>query len=705
MVWRELFSVVKDAVFGAEDVLSNRRKQPRILMHLPVRCRLEGPDFPAELVDLGLKGMRLVLPQRVRRQQALIVSALPGDGVAGRPELRCSVIWCRQNQAGQIQAGVVYNDTSENLATSWVHYLLLQRNCPVGERKDRRIEAGVPIEVEDGNKQTLAVGQVVDLSLGGAKIRVPGRLPVDCQLVLKIGGLNPGLKPIVLKAQVVGQGQSVAQSESPVTGQANSDQVYSLKFMPNDGELRKLKRLLHALLKDLRKTKRPKSSAMSGLRLPAPPPPPPRPQGPLAGAVNSGFLEPPPKAIEKRVRRGETSKFLRSQQPDFLKKPVVSAESTWVETNWQPEPAPKWRTDEPKPLEDLVTGEPDIYAPDAPQRPIVEGVVAMQFPRLEVKRGWFHPAFLGAIPIYAWLPDQVARPTEEFFQSLLPMLPGCPVPLGMRELSVWTRNSLGPGLSWANRLAYASVQLSLRRPVQWLISTVRTRERLERRHLSLQERLLHLLAVQGLGGAPAVRSLVACGQIACALAREAGLDDSFELSHLRLTAFVKDIGESTLILGLASKAQRERWSFFLHGVDTPMLELDELVTDWPGFRAKSDLLMSRHSPGPEQLELLPLHPLVGQKVLAELGFPEWVTLATRSHHEAFNGSGYPDGLVGRDIPWAARCLAVSDTFAGMLAADMAPAEALHLVEQASGQMFDPEVVKALRRYLQSLRLL
>lgn len=338
MAWSDLFALVKDAVFGAEDVLSNRRKQPRILLHLPVRCRLDGPDFPGELVDLGLRGMRLSLPQRVHRQQMLVVSALPGDGIAGKPELRCEVVWCRQNGEGKFQAGVIYKDTSENLATSWVHYLLLQRNCPIGERKDRRVEAALPVEVGDAEGQALMVGQILDLSLGGAKVRLPSRLLPLEKFVLKIGANNPKLKPITIEAQMVGQAQSVLPSDNLLAGQSDNDMLCSFKFASGDAQGRALKKLLLSLLNDLRKEKRPKSASVNGVRLPGPPPQMPRPQGPLASAVNSGFLESPKRSEKKKT---QTSKFLKSQPPDFLR----AAPSAQEDAFWQkPESQPKWRT-------------------------------------------------------------------------------------------------------------------------------------------------------------------------------------------------------------------------------------------------------------------------------------------------------------------------------------------------------------------------
>ena len=101
---------------------------------------------------------------------------------------------------------------------------------------------------------------------------------------------------------------------------------------------------------------------------------------------------------------------------------------------------------------------------------------------------------------------------------------------------------------------------------------------------------------------------------------------------------------------------------------------------------------------------MPLHPLLGQEVLTELGFPGSVVKMALHHHEAFNGSGYPDGLAGQDIPWMARCIAVADAFAGLVIEENLPAEAMAKIERASGLLFDPEIVEALKAYLSGLGL-
>lgn len=71
----------------------------------------------------------------------------------------------------------------------------------------------------------------------------------------------------------------------------------------------------------------------------------------------------------------------------------------------------------------------------------------------------------------------------------------------------------------------------------------------------------------------------------------------------------------------------------------------------------------------------------------------------RHHHERFDGTGYPDGLHGDEIPLGARIIAVAEIFdtlhtgAGWARA-MSEEDALHAIKDGRGTAFDPEVVKA-----------
>jgi putative nucleotidyltransferase with HDIG domain len=103
---------------------------------------------------------------------------------------------------------------------------------------------------------------------------------------------------------------------------------------------------------------------------------------------------------------------------------------------------------------------------------------------------------------------------------------------------------------------------------------------------------------------------------------------------------------------------------------------------------------------PEEFEKMKIHPVVGADILARVKFPYPVVPIVRSHHEAWDGSGYPDGLKGEDIPIGARILTVVDCF-DALASDrpyrraMPIDDAMALVKSKAGIQFDPEIVSLL----------
>jgi diguanylate cyclase (GGDEF)-like protein/putative nucleotidyltransferase with HDIG domain len=103
---------------------------------------------------------------------------------------------------------------------------------------------------------------------------------------------------------------------------------------------------------------------------------------------------------------------------------------------------------------------------------------------------------------------------------------------------------------------------------------------------------------------------------------------------------------------------------------------------------------------PEEFEKMKIHPTVGAEILEQVHFPYPVVPIVRAHHEKWDGSGYPDGLSGEQIPIGARILAAVDCL-DALASDRQYRRALPLDEAMkkvvadSGKHFDPRVVQIL----------
>lgn len=70
---------------------------------------------------------------------------------------------------------------------------------------------------------------------------------------------------------------------------------------------------------------------------------------------------------------------------------------------------------------------------------------------------------------------------------------------------------------------------------------------------------------------------------------------------------------------------------------------------------------------PEEWQVMQCHSLMGEEILRQLALPECdrAALAVRSHHEGYDGSGYPDQLKGEDIPVFARIIKITDSYDAM----------------------------------------
>ena len=95
-----------------------------------------------------------------------------------------------------------------------------------------------------------------------------------------------------------------------------------------------------------------------------------------------------------------------------------------------------------------------------------------------------------------------------------------------------------------------------------------------------------------------------------------------------------------------------------------------------------------------------------REVLGGITDEEYLSFASdiaTYHHERWDGSGYPNGLKGEEIPLAARIMAVSDVFDALISArcykNALPAdEAFKIIEGKSGNHFDPQLVEVFMKH-------
>jgi diguanylate cyclase (GGDEF)-like protein len=128
-----------------------------------------------------------------------------------------------------------------------------------------------------------------------------------------------------------------------------------------------------------------------------------------------------------------------------------------------------------------------------------------------------------------------------------------------------------------------------------------------------------------------------------------------------------------------------------------------------GKLAVPDHILAKPGPlTPEEIEKVKCHPRAGAEIIGVVPFPYPVAPLILSHHERWDGTGYPDGLRGADIPLGARVLAVVDSYDALVStrpyhSAAAPEAAASVLRQEAGRRLDPVAVEAFLRILPTLR--
>ena len=145
----------------------------------------------------------------------------------------------------------------------------------------------------------------------------------------------------------------------------------------------------------------------------------------------------------------------------------------------------------------------------------------------------------------------------------------------------------------------------------------------------------------------------------------------------------------------------------LKGTDLEALHAAALLHDIGKLAVPEHIIAKPGRLTPEEFEKMKTHTIVGAEILERVRFPYPVVPIVRAHHEKWDGSGYPFGLKGAEIPIGARILSAVD-FLDALASDRQYRRAMPLDEvmkrlvAEAGKSFDPQVVEVLQRRYRSL---
>ena len=150
----------------------------------------------------------------------------------------------------------------------------------------------------------------------------------------------------------------------------------------------------------------------------------------------------------------------------------------------------------------------------------------------------------------------------------------------------------------------------------------------------------------------------------------------------------------------AGIAQRLGWG----GADLAYLRVAAMLHD-VGKVSLPDQILRKPGPlDPQEYEEVKLHPVIGAELVNRVDGLSLISRWVRHSHEHFDGSGYPDGLAGDDIPLASRILLVADAFDAITSARpyrsaLSIGEACEELRLHSGTQFDPACVDALMTHL------
>jgi putative nucleotidyltransferase with HDIG domain len=137
------------------------------------------------------------------------------------------------------------------------------------------------------------------------------------------------------------------------------------------------------------------------------------------------------------------------------------------------------------------------------------------------------------------------------------------------------------------------------------------------------------------------------------------------------------------------------------------LELGAMLHDIGKFKIPDAILTKPGPLTPDEWKVMRMHPVYGAELVLKIGFLAGAAPVVGSHHEKFDGTGYPKGLKGAEIPLGARIFMVVDAYDTITSRRSykeakSPETALLEIRRCSGTHFDPAVVEAFERLYSEL---
>jgi putative two-component system response regulator len=174
------------------------------------------------------------------------------------------------------------------------------------------------------------------------------------------------------------------------------------------------------------------------------------------------------------------------------------------------------------------------------------------------------------------------------------------------------------------------------------------------------------------------------------------------LDHLMLTAYIAEFAE----WNNRSHLERvRRYTYILasgtnigHN-EANLISIASTLHDVGKITIPTSILKKTADLSPSEYKLTEQHTIEGGRLLSNSGSPILQTgaIIARTHHERWDGSGYPEGLKGESIPLSGRIMALVDVFDALTTQrpykmQMQPDAAFALIKESAGSLFDPKLV-------------
>ena len=170
----------------------------------------------------------------------------------------------------------------------------------------------------------------------------------------------------------------------------------------------------------------------------------------------------------------------------------------------------------------------------------------------------------------------------------------------------------------------------------------------------------------------------------------------------RTSAYVKTLAEDARKDGVYDEEIDERFVSLMHTL-APMHDIGKVVVP-------DDILKKPEKLTDEEFEVMKRHAAVGgtviREVLSGVTDEEYLSFASdiaTYHHEWWDGTGYPEGLKGEDIPLSARIMAIADVFDALISErcykkPMPREKAFQIIREEAGSHFDPKLASVFLKH-------